>query len=209
MEIEFHGANCFKIVSKKAAVVIDDNLTELGAKSVAKPGDIVLFTGPHKEFKGEARLMIDQPGEYEVANISIQGIPARSHMDEEKKLSATIYKIIVDDIRIAVAGHIYPELTDNELEKIGTVDILLIPVGGSGYTLDATGALKVIRKIEPKIVVPSHYADSKLKFEVPQQDLEAALKDLAMEPKERLAKLKLKPADLTGEGTQLVVLEKQ
>jgi hypothetical protein len=209
MENEFHGANCFSIVSKKANVVIDDNLAELGAKSVIKPGDIAIFTGAHKTLDNEVRLLIDRPGEYEVANISIQGIPARAHMDEEDKRSATIYKIIVDDIRIAVTGHIYPELTDDELEQIGTIDVLLIPVGGSGYTLDATGALKIIRKIEPKIVVPSHYADSKLKFEVPQQDLDGAIKDLAMEPKERIAKLKLKTADLTGEGTQLVVLEKQ
>lgn len=209
MEIDFYGANCFKIVSKKAAVVVDDNLADLGGKSIVKAGDIAVFTMASHPSVGETRLLIDQPGEYEVANVSVQGIPARAHMDEEGKQTATIYKITVDDIRIAVTGHIFPELTDDELEQIGTVDVLLIPVGGSGYTLDAIGALKIIKKIEPKIVVPSHYADSKLNFEVPQQDLEGALKDLAMEPKERVSKLKLKSADLTMEGTQLIVLEKQ
>lgn len=210
MEIEFYGANCFRIASKKANVVIDDNLADLGGKAITKPGDIVVYTmAPHPPVEGQVRLLIDQPGEYEVANVSIQGIPARAHMDEEGKQTATIYKVIIDDVRLAVTGHIYPELTDDELERIGTVDVLLIPVGGSGYTLDATGALKIIKKIEPKIVVPSHYADKTLKFEVPQQDLDGALKDLAMEPKERLSKLKLKVADLTGEGTQLIVLEKQ
>ncbi len=211
MEIEFFGANCFRIVAKKANLIVDDNLTELGAKSVTRPGDVVVFTmSPHPSVESEARIVIDQPGEYEVANISVQGVPARAHMDSEGKQTATIYKVVVDDIRVAIAGHIYPELTDDELEQIGTIDVLLIPVGGSGYTLDSTGALKIIKKIEPKIVVPSHYADSKLKFEVPQQDIEGALKDLAMEPKERLPKLKLKPAELLNiEGTQLIVLEKQ
>lgn len=211
MEIEFYGANCFRITSKKANIVIDDNLSELGGKTVSKQGDIVVYSmAPHPPVDGDVRLLIDQPGEFEVANVSVQGIPARAHMDEAGKMSATIYKITVDDIRIVATGHIYPELTDDELEKIGTVDILLIPIGGSGYTLDAAGALTIIKKIEPKIVVPSHYADNKLKFEVSQQDLDNALKDLAMEPKERVTKLKIKPADLAlSEGVQLVVLDKQ
>ena len=209
MEIEFFGANCFRIATKKAALVVDDNLADLGAKSVTKTGDMALFTTNHKPVETEVRLLIDQPGEYEVANISVQGIPARAHMDEEKKQTATIYKVEAEDIRVAITGHIYPDISDDDLEKLGTVDVLLIPVGGNGYTLDPIGALKVIKKIEPKIVVPAHYADSKLKYEVPQQDLEAAIKELAMEPKERVTKLKLKAAELVNsEGTQLIVLEK-
>lgn len=209
MEIEFFGANCFRITTKKATLTVDDNLSELGAKPVSKANDVLLYTMTHTEPTAEPRLLIDQPGEYDVSNISIQGVPARSHMDEEGKQSATIYKISADDISLAIVGHIYPELTDDELEQIGTVDVLIIPVGGNGYTLDATGALSIIKKIEPKIVIPSHYAAKNLKFEVPQQDLEGALKELAMEPKERIAKLKLKAADLTSEGTQLIILEKQ
>ena len=100
------------------------------------------------------------------------------------------------------------DLTDDELEAIGTIDVLIIPIGGNGYTLDGAGALKVIRKIEPNVVIPTHYADKKIKYPVEQQDLETALKGLAMEPKETVAKLKLKPADLT-ENTQLIVLERQ
>lgn len=209
MEVEFYGANCFRIATKKAAVVVDDNLAELGAKSVAKNGDILLYTTAHGQPAVEPKLLIDQPGEYEVSNVSIQGIPARAHIDEEGKKNATIFKVITDDIRIAITGHVFPELSEKQLESIGTIDILLIPVGGSGFTLDAVGALKLIKKIEPKIVIPSHFADSKLKYEVPQQDLAEAIKGLAMEPKETVPKLKLKSSDLIGEGTQLIILEKQ
>ena len=87
------------------------------------------------------------------------------------------------------------------------VDVLVVPVGGNGYTVDPVGALKLIKAIEPKLVVPTHYADKALKYPVPQQDLAAALKELAMETKETVAKLKLKPAELT-DVTQLIVLEK-
>jgi L-ascorbate metabolism protein UlaG (beta-lactamase superfamily) len=98
-------------------------------------------------------------------------------------------------------------LTDDELEAIGVIDVMFVPVGGNGYTLDPIGALKLIKAVEPKLVIPTHYADKSLNFEVPQQELEAAIVELGMEVKERLPKLKLKPGELP-DITQLFVLEK-
>ena len=206
MEIQFYGANCVRLSGKKASIVVDDNLAELGLKSATKAGDIALFTGPHGEPAAEVKLALDQPGEYEVSDISIHGIGARAHLDEAG-LASIIYKITREDIRIAVVGHVYPELSDNQLEELGMVDVLVIPVGGNGYTLDGVGALALIKKIEPKIVVPTHYADKAIKYPVPQAELLDALKNMAMEPKETIAKLKVKPAELT-DTTQLIVLER-
>jgi L-ascorbate metabolism protein UlaG (beta-lactamase superfamily) len=213
VDLQFYGANCVRITGKKASIVIDDNLAELGLKSVAKPGEVLLFCGPHAPVKVDARLVIDEPGEYEVSDISIRGVAARSHMDDPSVKpeggSATIFKITFDDIDLVSLGHIYPELTDEQLESLGTVDVLLVPVGGNGYTLDPIGALKIIRKIEPKLVIPTHYADDQIKYEVPQQELAAALKDLSMEPRETTDRLKLKSADFMSDLTQLVVLNRQ
>ena len=208
MEIQYYGANCVRLSSKKANIVVDDNLASLGHKSITKPGDIVLMTNKMDKPKADTKIVIDIPGEYEVSNTSIHGIPARAHMDEEGKHSATMFKIIADDLRVVVIGHVYPELSDNQLEALGTVDVLIIPVGGNGYTLDSTGALKLIRKIEPKLVIPTHYDDKALKFEVPQQPLDEAIKGLAMEPKDTVPKIKIKAGEL-GETTQLLVLERQ
>ena len=206
MEIQFYGGNCIRITTKKAAVVVDDNLVALGAKSVAKPDDIVLSTGRFTDTP-EAKLAVDGPGEYEVSGVSVVGVPARSHMDEEGATSATMYKVDAEDIRVAVVGHVHPDLTADELEALGTVDVLVVPVGGSGYTLDGIGALKVVKAIEPKVVIPTHYADKALSYEVPQQSLDEALKGLGMEPAEKVPKLKLKPSDLP-EVMQLIVLER-
>lgn len=207
MDIQFYGANCLVISTKQGRVVIDDNLTEIGGKSVAKAGDIALFTNVHAPLASEPKILIDRPGEYEVSGISIYGIAARAHMDEDKKKTATMYKLLVDDAKILVVGHIYPELTDNQLESIGMVDVMLIPVGGNGYTLDSVGALKIIKKVEPKVVIPTHY-DEGQNYPVPQQSLEQALKGLGMEPKETVQKLKLKASELTQDLTQLIVLER-
>lgn len=208
MDIQFYGANCVTVTYKGQRVVIDDNLATLGSKSILKAEDIALFTGPHPEIKIALKLVIDRPGEYEVADVSVTGVAARSHLAEDVTLTdATMYKVAAGDLNLLFTGHIYPDITDAQLERLGRIDVMFVPVGGNGYTLDAIGAMKLIKEVEPKLVIPTHYADKSLSYEVPQQDLAQVLKELSMEPKETTAKLRLKPADLS-EVTQLIVLEK-
>lgn len=207
MDIQFYGANCLSFGSRGVRVVVDDNLADLGAKSVTKPGDIVLFTGAHGSPSVVPKLLVDGPGEYEVSDVSIYGIAARGHMDEADAHTATMYKVLTRELSIFIPGHIYPELSDEQLENIGMIDVMFIPVGGSGYTLDPIGALKIIKKIEPKIIIPTHYDTKGINYPVPQQELQHALHELAMEPKETTSKLKLKATDI-GDAMQLIVLER-
>jgi L-ascorbate metabolism protein UlaG (beta-lactamase superfamily) len=179
----------------------------LGQKSVTKPGDIVLYTGEAHGSPKDAKITIAGPGEYEVSNISITGIAARSHMDEDSKSSATMFKVVIGELSVLFVGHVYPSLSDTQLETIGMIDVAVVPVGGNGYTLDAIGALKIIKDIEPKIVVPTHYDEKGFNFEVPQQTLEQAVQALGMDIKETTTKLKLKPTEL-AETTQLIVVER-
>lgn len=206
MDIQFYGANCISLTTKQARIVIDDNLSELGVKTVAKPGDIALFTMTNEPMQS-AKITIDQPGEYEVSGVSINGIPTRSHMDEPGKKNAVMYKLVIDDMRVLVTGHIYPELSDAQLEKIGIIDVMIVPVGGNGYTLDGIGALKIVKKVDPKLVIPTHYDVSGINLPVPQQPLDEALKAMPIEVRETVTKLKLKQADL-GDGMQIVIVEK-
>ena len=207
MDIQYYGANCIVLTTKGVRIVVDDNLADVGAKSIVRPGDILLYTGPHGQPKVETKMIIDQPGEYEVSDISIYGISAQQHMDEaDKHHAATMYKLIAGEVSVLVTGHVYPELSDDQLETVGMVDVMCIPVGGNGYTLDPVGALKLIKKIEPKVVVPTHYDAKGFSYPVPQQSLEQALHSLAMEPKETTPKLKVRPSDLS-DVTQLVVVE--
>ena len=208
MDIQFYGANCLSIGNKSTRIVVDDNLAQLGKKAIQKPDDVALYTIAQAEkiAAKAARLTFDCPGEYEVADISIIGIAARAHTDEPEQHTATMYKISTNDINLLITGHIYPKFSEDQLEIIGLVDVVVIPVGGHGYTLDPQGALTIIKEIEPKLVIPTHYEDKTLKYPMPQLSLAEALKELGMEPKETVAKLKLKPTDLS-DVTQLVVLE--
>jgi L-ascorbate metabolism protein UlaG (beta-lactamase superfamily) len=207
VELTYFGGNCLRISTKKAQIVVDDNLKQLGLKSITKPADISLKT--FKEVPDhEARISVDMPGEYETAGIVIHGVAARAHMDEEGKHSATVYTLEADGTKIAVLGHIFPDLSEDQLEQIGMVDIAVVPVGGHGYTMDGVGALKIIKEIEPNVIIPTHYADKALKYEVPAAELEDALKGLGMELSESVDKYKYKPAE-GSDSTKLVVLKRQ
>lgn len=205
MDLQFYGANCISVTHKGARIIIDDNLADLGGKSVTKPEDVALFTGKHEDKAG--RLTLDSAGEYEVSDVSVIGIAAQAHVDEKGTNSATMFKLVAGDVSVLVTGHILPELSDQQLETIGMIDVLIVPVGGNGYTVDPVGALKLIKDIEPKMVIPVHYNDKTFNFPVPQQELANALKELAMEPQETVTKLKLKHTELT-DVTQLILLEK-
>jgi L-ascorbate metabolism protein UlaG (beta-lactamase superfamily) len=207
MDVQFFGANCVAISVGGARIVIDDNLADLGGKPVTKAGDVALYTGVHGQPPTDVKLSIGMPGEYEVSEISVYGVQARAHIDEANQKSVTMYKLIAKDLRVLVTGHIHPKLKESDLEAIGTVDVIIVPVGGNGFTLDPVGALELIKEIEPKLVIPTYYDDPKLNFPVPAQTLDQALQGLGMEPKERVAKLKLKHSDLPVD-TQLIVVEK-
>lgn len=207
MELTYYGANCLRIVTKKAQIVIDDNLTKLGLKSVTKPTDISLRTLETVP-RPNSRFDTHMPGEYEITGAVIHGVAARAYMDRDDQRSATIYTIQADDVKVAVLGHIYPQLSEEQLEQIGHVDVAVIPIGNNGYTMDGIGALKLIKQIEPEVVIPTHYADRAIKYEMPQVELADGLKGLAMEASETLAKYRPKPVEFT-DTTKLILLEKQ
>lgn len=207
MEIKYFGANAIRVQTKKVGVVVDDNLSSLGQKSVTKPNDLSVYTRKQDETKlPKSVFYVDRPGEYEVMNVSIKGVSAQAHIDEPGTKNAVMYRLVINDFKIGIIGHVYPDISEEQLEALGMIDVLFIPVGGNGYTLDAIGALKIIKKIGPSIVVPTHYKDSKIKYEVPQDNIEDVRKVFSMEPVEELEALNLKSREF-AEGTRLVILK--
>lgn len=207
MEIQFKGANCLTIQTKKAKIVIDDNLADVGLGNVSAKADIAIYTSTDlfkNRDSGDA-FVIDGPGEYEVSEVSVKGIPVRANIDADGK-KATVYRLAIESTMICILGHANSDLTDEQLEQIGMIDILIIPVGGNGYTLDAIGAEKVIKKIEPKVIIPTHYEDKGVKYEVPQAPLEEFIKQIAVTP-EKLDKLKIKN-DLFSDNLVVYHLER-
>ena len=176
MDISFLGANALALNTKSAKILVDPVAGGLNINT--NKADIILLTHKQDIKSKDQQLLINTPGEYEAKLVSFKGIAARAFTDDENQHSATMYRIDVPDARICITGHIHPDLSDEQLEALGTLDILIIPVGGHGYTLDAEGAAKVIRAVEPKVVIPTHYADKAIKYEVPQAELKEFLDEI-------------------------------
>lgn len=202
-EIEYKGANSVIISTKKSTLITDPKLSLVGLKDISTKDAVELATEARFATNNEnARLNIEGPGEYGVGEFDIKGIAAQRHLDSESDpFISTIYRVEVNETRIAILGNIYEKLSEVQLEDIGLVDILILPVGGNGYTLDATGAANLTRSIDPKVVIPVHFAETGITYEVPQETLETFVKELGA-PMEESPKFKLKqgaplPAVLT------------
>lgn len=191
-DIEYRGGNGVIISTKKTTAVIDPKLSVVGLKDLSVKDVVEIATEPRLAITDGEQLLIEGPGDYEIGDFSIHGASATRHIDTEKdEKIATVYRIEVGDVRIAMLGNVAPKLSEEQLEELGVIDILIVPVGGGGLTLDATSAAGVVRQIDPKVVIPTHYADSALKYEMPQDALETFTKELGA-PIETTTKYKVK-----------------
>lgn len=167
MDIIWHGHSCFTLKGKDATILTDP-FAGLGAKLPKLQADIVSLGGEGEiaPVDGTPKVL-DWPGEYEVSNVSIESISPEGE-------SINIFIFAIDGIRVCHLGYLSHELSDDLLEKIGEVDILLVPVGNTAV-MDGKMALKVVESIEPRIVIPMLYAatESKLGLKGPEEFLKA------------------------------------
>ncbi|MDB5179001.1 MAG: hypothetical protein JWN01_944 [Patescibacteria group bacterium] len=203
MDITYLGAGSVKLVGKNLTVVCDP------AGEVKAKADVVTWSAHVSEGEGEVyrtlpgAMLIDSPGEYEVKGSMIAGVPARLHMDESGH-RGSVYSIEIDGVNVVVAGNIAGKLDEDQIENLGQVDVLVVPVGGGGLTLDAEGAAAVVAQLEPGYVVPVHYDDGITTYAVPQASVELFLKEMGVSP-EPESKLRVNPKEAPAE-TQVVLL---
>ncbi len=217
-KISWAGQSCFQIsVSNSrdhsADIVIDPFEEKIGFKLPNMSADIVLVSHDHydhnnvKDIKGDP-FVITGPGEYEAKGIFIKGIPS-FHDDKggKERGKNTIYVIEAEDMKFCHLGDLgQQQLTDDQLEQIDGIDVLMIPVGGAGYTIDSSAAQKIIAEIEPRIVIPMHYALPKLKVDL--DDVAKFLKTMGKQAIAPQDKLVVKESALPKEGAmEIVVLQ--
>jgi len=208
VEITFFGLNCVRLTGKDLALLCDPFSKSAGLPEIKLANDATLLSLQGSELPPKAGMVIDGPGEYEIKGASITGVPANLHIDEAGVPPvAAIYSILIDGVRVVYLGNVAAGLSNEQAEGLGQPDVLVLPVGNHGLTLDATAAASLISQLEPKYVVPTHYDDSATKYEVPQDPLDVFLKEIGASP-EPQPKLRVTTKDLPLETT-VVVLSRQ
>ncbi len=211
MVITWYGQSCFKIQSGETVLFTDPFNREIGLTPPRGQANIVTVSHGHSDhnncesLSGEP-LLIEGPGEYEFKGVNVKGVFSFHDNQEGKERGTnTMYVIEMENIRICHLGDLgQKKLTEEQVEELDGVDILMIPVGGVS-TLDAEQAAEIINQIEPRIVIPMHYKIPGLVFKY--EGVEPFLKELGAAKNEPVDKLTLKKKDLPQEETEIVIMK--
>ncbi|OGK23535.1 hypothetical protein A3A46_04385 [Candidatus Roizmanbacteria bacterium RIFCSPLOWO2_01_FULL_37_13] len=214
MDIKYLGHASFFIKSKEAKLVTDPFDPQMvGLKFPKIEADIVTVSHHHKDHDqaqlvSESPLVIDSPGEYEKKGLRVFGY--KTYHDKKKGLERgenTVYKIEAEGVSILHCGDLGLVWDDAFIDTLGEVDVLLVPVGGF-YTIDASEAVELVKKIEPSIVIPMHYNQPKLNQQNFGKLLPVAefLKKIGAENSSPIPKLTVKKEELLEE-MKVVVME--
>ena len=211
MEISWLGHSCFRIRGKQATVVTDPVSPGQGYSLGNLNANIVTVSHNHSGhsytdgISGDPRIL-NRPGEYEVSGILVIGIPSfHDSVRGAERGKNTIFVMETEEMSICHLGDLGYPLNASQIEEIGKVDILMIPVGGTS-TINASAAAAMVRQIEPKIVLPMHYKTSL--FQDSLEPVEIFLKEMGISETTPKPKLSVNKNNLPL-TTQVVLLELQ
>ena len=206
MQIQYFGLSSFKITSKDRTAIIDPFDKSSGLVPPRGSADLLFLSESKNALYSYTQsisgnpFVVNGPGEYDVKDHAINGVPIKT----KDGRVITIYLIDVEGIKILDLAHIQKlDLTEDEIEDLGEIDILIIPVGGNDV-MTAEDAAKVVNLLDPKIVIPSHFKTAGLT--VPADGSEKFLK-IAGNKFETLDKLVIKKKDMNPEIARIILLD--
>ena len=115
--------------------------------------------------------MIKGAGRYEVRGIIVEGFPSyHDSLQGAQRGHNTIFTILAEDIRVCHLGDLGHVLSDQEVQQIGHVDVLLIPVGGF-FTIGPEEATTVANQLQPQLIFPMHVKTEKCALPIESVDV--------------------------------------
>ena len=213
MEITWYGLSCFRLTERNLATVVTDpyDSQAVGYEPLKLRADII--TASHEALghsyaqavKGYSHL-INTPGEFEIGNVFITGIQTNGYgKHEEVEPRNTLYVFEYEGVTVAHLGDLRRVPSQTEIEALGTVHIVLVPVGGGGG-LNAAKAAEVVSLLEPGFVIPMHYGTPACNLKL--APLSKFLKEMGLGAIKPQPSLKVTKSAIPEE-THVVVLEYQ
>lgn len=165
MEITWFGRSTFRLRGRDATVVTDPPLEALHGRAdrILANADLVTLSavgaGPRLSNFTQVPHVVHGPGEYEVKSVSITGIDGGPRQAEGAQRDV-IYLFDFDDLVICHLGLLQRAQAGDQADGVSNVDVLFVPVGNRGKTLDASAAAEVIGRFEPRVIVPMCFKSS-------------------------------------------------
>lgn len=218
MNIQYYGDYCFKITTKPhgratedVVIVTDVPEKATGLRSPQGEADIVLLSHQDPSYEGLSALKgepvkLSTPGEYAVKGVTLLGFPSFQDKKEgEERGQNTLFLFESEEMILCFLGALGHEPDPTILEKLSRIDILFVPAGGKD-TLSISEMNDLIRKIEPKVVVPMHYALEGMSGDLPS--LKEFCKAVGNCPSATVSKWNVKAKDLEGKNMEVVLLDR-
>ncbi len=163
LQIRWHGHACWEITNNITLVTDPHDGKSIGIPAPTVEADVILVSHDHYDHnsvktveKHDSRVVTDER-KRNINEVEIRGIESfHDEVKGAKRGENIMYKFIMDGIKFCHLGDLGHDLDDESIEKIGEVDVLFVPIGGT-FTVDDKQAWNVIKKINPKIIVPMHY----------------------------------------------------
>jgi len=212
MDITYFGHASFRIRGREATIVTDPFAPSFGINMGRPSASIVTVSHPHPhhahvEAVGGEHRVVSGPGEYEIADVLISGVETyhNGHRQHADPLPLnTAYVIDIDELRVCHLGDLKDKLTDEQIEALGSINVLMVPVGG-GSTIGPNVAAEVVSQLEPTVVIPMHYQMAKTKsWEL--EPVDRFVREMGVKEWEPAPKLSLNKAS-AGTEIQVVVIE--
>ncbi|HEY0581790.1 MAG TPA: MBL fold metallo-hydrolase [Chloroflexota bacterium] len=216
MDLSWLGHACFRLRGRDVTILTDPyEGSDWGYPPLALSANVVTISNDHPHHAGLSGIdgkprVLRGPGEYEIGGALLWGV--RTHRRAESSnpagtLRNTAFVIQLEELTVCHLGDLADApLNAEELARVKDADVLLIPVGGN-CTINATQAAAVVAQVEPKLIVPMHYATDETRGHVALDEIERFCKELGATEATPRARLSITPASLPSEPT-VVLLEK-
>lgn len=205
MELSWIGHSCFRLRGREATVITDPCARSAGYSLGRVSAELVTVSNghPHHSAVGEVGgepTVLDGPGEYEVHGVLVTGVrttPAKAAVPRN-----TAYIITIDDVTVCHLGDLVSLPTIEQIELMKDVNVLLVPVGGH-CTIGPAEAVEVVSQVEPKLVVPMHYATDVSTVEL--QGVDRFLREMGITQAEPQLRLNVTHSSLPDEPTVVLL----
>jgi L-ascorbate metabolism protein UlaG (beta-lactamase superfamily) len=211
VDITWLGHACVRLKGKDGVVLMDPCDRSTGYTIGKQSADIVTASRRDPEHHFTDTLtppyrLLDAPGEYEISGMLLNAVQTARRDKKnagESRPRNVAFVVHLDDLRVCHLGDLAHTLTQELIEKLSDIDILLTPVGGHG-ALDAAGAAEVISLLQPRLVIPLRYQTEAASVEL--DPLDPFIKQLGRTAPEPQARLSVSRSTLP-EDTQVAVLD--
>ena len=210
MELVWLGHSCFRLRTDTQIVITDPFSEGIGLSIGDVEAMAVTVSHPHpnhsnwQQVGGEPRVL-DGPGEYELSGIYITGVMTPSGEGDPPSKRNTAYVLEMENLRLCHLGDVSGALATRQVDALSPVDVLLVPAGG-GCTVGVGQAVEMVRRLDPRLVVPMHYRLPGLTGSL--GGIEPFLRELGLRQAEPQARLNVTATSLPPE-MRVVVLEAQ